>query len=152
MAYASRSLKVSEKNYPAHKLEFLALKWAVVEKFHDYLYGSKFEAVTDNNTLTYIFTTAKLDATGQRWVAALSNNNFFFKYRSGRTNADADGLSIRVAKSGEEVIFPEVLKAICLAVAVSSPLLDSVALTTSVSISNSIPDQMLSHVLSSKDW
>ena len=66
VAYASRSLKVSEKNYPAHKLEFLALKWAVVEKFHDYLYGSKFEAVTDNNPLTYIFTTAKLDATGQR--------------------------------------------------------------------------------------
>ena len=38
IAYASRSLKPSEKNYPAHKLEFLALKWAVCEKFHDYLY------------------------------------------------------------------------------------------------------------------
>ena len=71
VAYACSSLKVSEKNYTAHKLEFLALKRAVVEKFHDYLYGSKFEAVTDNNSLTYIFTTAKLDATGQRWVAAL---------------------------------------------------------------------------------
>ena len=152
MAYASRSLKVSEKNYPAHKLEFLALKWAVVEKFHDYLYGSKFEAVTDNNPLTYIFTTAKLDATGQRWVAALSNYNFCIKYRSGRNNADADGLSRRVAKSGEEVIFPEVLKAICQAVTVSSPLVDSVALTTSVPSSDSIPDQMLSHAMSSKDW
>ena len=73
VAYASRSLKQAEKNYPAHKLEFLALKWAVVEKFHDYLYGSKFEAITDNNPLTYILTTAKLDATGQRWVASLSN-------------------------------------------------------------------------------
>ena len=152
VAYSSRSLKVSEKNYPAHKLEFLALKWAVVEKFHDYLYGSKFEAVTDNNPLTYIFTTAKLDATGQRWVAALSNYNFCIKYRSGRNNADADGLSRRVAKSGEEVIFPEVLKAICQAVTVSSPLVDSVALTTSVPTSDSIPDQMLSHALSSKDW
>ena len=39
IAFASRSLKTSEKNYPAHKLEFLALKWAVCEKFHDYLYG-----------------------------------------------------------------------------------------------------------------
>ena len=112
VAYASRSLKVSEKNYPAHKLEFLALKWVVMEKFHDYLYGSKFEAVTDNNPLTYIFTTAKLDATGQRWVAALSNYNFCIKYRSGHNNAEADGHSRRVAKSGEEVIFPEVLKAI----------------------------------------
>ena len=26
------------KNYPIHKLEFLAFKWAVTEKYHDYLY------------------------------------------------------------------------------------------------------------------
>ena len=64
VAYASRSLKPSEKNYPAHKLEFLALKWAICEKFRDYLYGSKFEVLTDNNPLTYVLTTAKLDATG----------------------------------------------------------------------------------------
>ena len=40
VAYASRGLKPSEKNYPAHKLEFLALKWTVTEKLHDYLYGT----------------------------------------------------------------------------------------------------------------
>ena len=79
VAYASRSLKPAEKNYPAHKLEFLALKEAVSEKFQDYLYGTKFEAITDNNPLTYILTTAKLDATGQRWIAALSNYNFNIK-------------------------------------------------------------------------
>ena len=39
IAYASRGLRTSEKHYPAHKLEFLCLKWAVVDKFHDYLYG-----------------------------------------------------------------------------------------------------------------
>ena len=60
VSYASRSLKPSEKNYPAHKLEFLALKWAVCEKFHDYLYGTSLEVITDNNPLTYVFTTAKL--------------------------------------------------------------------------------------------
>ena len=91
IAYASRSLKPSEKNYPAHKLEFLALKWAICEKFHDYLYGSLFEAITDNNPLTYVLTTAKLDATGQRWIASLSGYNFTIKYRSGSKNADADG-------------------------------------------------------------
>ena len=47
VAYASRGLKVSEKNYPAQKLEFLALNGAVVKTFHDYLYCNKFEAVTD---------------------------------------------------------------------------------------------------------
>ena len=54
IAYASRSLKPSERNYPAHKLEFLALKWAIMDKFHDYLYGTSFEVVTDNNPLYYI--------------------------------------------------------------------------------------------------
>ena len=42
VAYASRSLKPSERNSPAHKLEFFALKWAVSEKFHEYLYGTQF--------------------------------------------------------------------------------------------------------------
>ena len=40
IAHASRSVSKSESHYPAHKLEFLALKWAVCEKFHEYLYGS----------------------------------------------------------------------------------------------------------------
>ena len=35
VTYASRSLKPAEKNYPTHKLEFLALKWVVTGKFHD---------------------------------------------------------------------------------------------------------------------
>ena len=39
IAYASRSLSKTEKNYSAHKSEFLALKWAVTERFHEYLYG-----------------------------------------------------------------------------------------------------------------
>ena len=37
VAYASHSFKPSEKNYLAHKLEVLALKWVITEKFHDYL-------------------------------------------------------------------------------------------------------------------
>ena len=39
IAYASRSVSKTEMNYPVHKLEFLALKWAITDKFHDYLYG-----------------------------------------------------------------------------------------------------------------
>ncbi|MGH0155154.1 UNVERIFIED_CONTAM: hypothetical protein FKN15_028521 [Acipenser sinensis] len=95
VAFISRSLSPSEKNYPAHKLEFLALKWAIVDKLHDYLYGARCEVRTDNNPLTYILTSAKLDATGHRWLAALSNYNFSLKYRPGRTNIDADALSRR---------------------------------------------------------
>ena len=94
IAYASRSVSKSESHYPAHKLEFLALKWALCEKFHEYLYGSNtFEVYTDNNPLTYILTSAKLDACGQRWVAKLANYNFTIKYKCGLSNVEADALS-----------------------------------------------------------
>ena len=94
IAYASRSVSKAESNYPTHKLEFLALKWAVCEKFHEYLYGSKsFEVFTDNNPLTYVLTSAKLDACGQRWVAKLANYNFSIRYRCGVSNTEADALS-----------------------------------------------------------
>ena len=92
IAYASRTLSKSEKNYDAHKLEFLALKWSVTERFHEYLYGGEFDVYMDNNLLTYILTTAKLDATRQRWVASLANYNFKIFYRSGKLNVEADAL------------------------------------------------------------
>lgn len=76
IAYASRGLSNCERRYPTHKLEFLALKWAITEKLSDYLYGAEFTVVTDNNPLTYILSSAKLDAAGHRWLAALSNFNF----------------------------------------------------------------------------
>ena len=48
IAYASRSVNKTEMNYPVHKLEFLALKWAITDKFHDYLYGGNtFDVYTD---------------------------------------------------------------------------------------------------------
>lgn len=93
VAYASRGLSKCESRYPAHKLEFLALKLAVTEKFQDYLYGSPFLAVTDSNPLTYILTSAKLDATSYRWLAALLTFDFQLQYRAGKQNQDADGLS-----------------------------------------------------------
>ena len=93
IAYASRNLSKAEKNYPVHKLEFLALKWAVTEKFHDYLYGCEFAVATDNNPLTYILKSAKLDATGHRWVAQLANYKFTISYLPGSANRAADALS-----------------------------------------------------------
>ncbi|MEW8115521.1 MAG: ribonuclease H family protein [Candidatus Thiodiazotropha endolucinida] len=159
VAYASRSLKPSEKNYPAHKLEFLALKWAITDKFHDYLYGSVFEAVTDNNPLTYILTTAKLDATGQRWVAALSAYNFTLSYRSGINNADADGLSRKVPETADCIKFPEVLKAI--SSAVSTPHQDvpyvhrvaSIVSPDEITVEQEVPQDFLDATsLKTTDW
>ena len=81
IVYASRSLTKAESHYPAQKLEFLALNWAVVKKIHEYLYGSTFDVYTDNNPLTYMLTTAKLDAASHCWVASLANYNFQLYYR-----------------------------------------------------------------------
>ena len=64
IGYASRSLSKTEHKYPPHKLEFLALKWAIIEQFHKYLYGNTFDVYTDNNPLMYVLTRAKLDAMG----------------------------------------------------------------------------------------
>ena len=47
IAYASRTLSQSESRYPAHKLKFLALKWALTDQFYEYLYGNFFEVYTD---------------------------------------------------------------------------------------------------------
>lgn len=69
IAYASRGLSPPETKYPAHKLEFLTLKWAVMHKFHEHLYGRKFSVLIDSNPLKYLMTSAKLDNTGQRWVS-----------------------------------------------------------------------------------
>ena len=99
IAYTSRSLNKAKFHYPAHKLEFLALKWAVVEKFHEYLYGSTLDVYTNNNPLMYVLITAKLVTASHCWVASLANYNFRLHYRAGKANIDADTL-LRVSWPG----------------------------------------------------
>lgn len=94
IAYGSRSLhpgERSDQDYSAIKLELLGLKWAIVDKFKDYLWGAKFQVFTDHRPLVHL-QTAKLGATEQRWVAQLSNYEFTICYRPGATNQNADAL------------------------------------------------------------
>lgn len=83
VAYANRKLNASEQHYMVHPLEFLALKLAVMYKFHDYLYSAQIVVKTDNNPLTYILYTAKLNATGHHWLATLSTYGFILQYKPG---------------------------------------------------------------------
>ena len=108
IAYISQNLPKSKRRYHSSKLEYLALKWCVHEQFHEYLYGEKFEVYTDNNPLTYILTSTKLDATGQRWVASLANYDFTIHYQSGKQNVEADALS-RIKQEHDDAL---VIKAI----------------------------------------
>ena len=98
ITYASRVMNETEQRYHSNKQEFLALKWAITEQFHEYLspYGknrNEFVVRTDNNPLTYIFISTNLDAAGQRWVARLASYNFSLEYQKGKDNTVADFLS-----------------------------------------------------------
>ena len=145
VAFGSRGLKPPEQNYPAHKLEFCALKWAVTEKFKDYLYHSKFRVVTDNNPLTYILTSAKLDATGHRWVAELANYDFDIVYRAARNNVAADGLS----RSHDRREFGKLEKTLVSALFHGTKYQDEVCL---VSCQASDAEVMSSQVMEQVDW
>lgn len=95
IAYASRGLRPTERNmnnYSSMKLEFLALKWAISEKFREYLLGHTFLVYTDNNLLSHLFS-AKLGAIEHRWAAQLASFDFQLRYRSGKSNGNADALS-----------------------------------------------------------
>ena len=98
VAYTSRIMNEIEQRYHSNKQEFLALKWAVTKHFHEYLspYGknrNEFVVRTDNNPLTYVFSTANLDVAGQRWVTHLTSYNFTLEYQKGKDNTVADFLS-----------------------------------------------------------
>ena len=109
IAYASRVMNETEQRYHSNKQEFLALKWAVTEQFHEYLspYGknrNEFVVRTGNNPLTYIFSSANLDAAGQRWVACLASYNFSLEYQKGKDNTVADFLSRMNERLPEEEV------------------------------------------------
>ena len=93
------------EKYSSKKLELLALKWAITEKFRDSLHCAHYRVYTDNNPLTHIMTQKRLPAFEQRWVNALAGYNFTIKYRPGKHNANVDGLSWRpqIPVSSDEV-------------------------------------------------
>ena len=97
IAYASRSLRLGEKSmrdYSSAKIELLALKWSVCEKFKDYLLGSKFTVYTDNNLLVYV-KTSKLGVAQIRWLSELALYDFDIIYCTGKSNLVTDALSRR---------------------------------------------------------
>ena len=93
IAFGSRSLTLVEKNYHSSKLEFLALKWSMMEHFKEYLAYVPFVVQTNNNPLTYVLTMPNLGATRHQWVGALASFQFELEYQKGADNGTADALS-----------------------------------------------------------
>ena len=88
-------------NYNSAKIELLALKWAVMEKFCDYLLGSKFHIYTDNSPLAYV-RESKLGTSQIQWLSELALFDFTIHYQTGRSNKATDALS-RCPYTKEEI-------------------------------------------------
>lgn len=92
IAYASRNLRPSERNYPAIELECLAIVWAC-EQFRQYLYGRKFRILSDQNPLAYLENMRMKSTRIQKWRLQLAEYDKEIVYRKGSENANADALS-----------------------------------------------------------
>ncbi|GJS66786.1 putative reverse transcriptase domain-containing protein [Tanacetum coccineum] len=88
IAYASRQLKVHEKNYTTHDLEARCSIFAL--KFEHYLYGTKCVVFTDHKSLQHILDQKELNIRQRRWLELLSDYDCEIRYHPGKANVVAD--------------------------------------------------------------
>ncbi|KAJ9544200.1 hypothetical protein OSB04_023907 [Centaurea solstitialis] len=92
IAYASRQLKVREKNYTTHDLELGAVAFAL-KIWRHYLYGTKCTIFTDHKSLQHTLDQKMLNSRQRRWVELLNDYDCEIKYHPGKANVVADALS-----------------------------------------------------------
>ena len=97
IAFVSRTLTASERNYAQLEKEALALIFGV-KRFHQYLYGRHFTLVTDHKPLTTILGPKKgipslAAARLQRWAIILAAYNYSIEFKPTQQHSNADGLS-----------------------------------------------------------
>ncbi|KAD4889453.1 hypothetical protein E3N88_21526 [Mikania micrantha] len=92
IAYASRQLKVHEKNYTTHDLELGAVVFAL-KIWRHYLYGTKCTIYTDHKSLQHILDQKMLNMRQRRWVELLNDYDCEIRYHPGKANVVADALS-----------------------------------------------------------
>ena len=92
-----RSLSTAEKKYAHLDKEGLAIIFGV-KKFHDYLFGRKFQIKSDHQPLQHLFDSTRTipqlaSARLQRWALILSAYNYTISYKPGDEHANADSPS-----------------------------------------------------------
>ncbi|GKB02058.1 putative reverse transcriptase domain-containing protein [Tanacetum coccineum] len=92
IAYASRQLKIHEKNYTTHDLELGAVVFAL-KIWRHYLYETKCTVFTDHKSLQQILDQKELNIRKRRWLELLSDYDCEIRYHSGKANVVADALS-----------------------------------------------------------
>ncbi|GJY02144.1 putative reverse transcriptase domain-containing protein [Tanacetum coccineum] len=92
IAYASRQLKIHEKNYTTHDLELGAVVFAL-KMWRHYLYGTRCTVFTDHKSLQHILDQKELNMRQRRWLELLSDYDCDIRYHPGKANVVADALS-----------------------------------------------------------
>ncbi|GJZ30488.1 putative reverse transcriptase domain-containing protein [Tanacetum coccineum] len=92
IAYASRQLKIHEKNYTTHDLELRAVVFAL-KMWRHYLYGTKCVVFTDHKSLQHIIDQKELNMRQRRWLELLSEYDCEIRYHPGKANVVADAFS-----------------------------------------------------------
>ncbi|GJX51800.1 putative reverse transcriptase domain-containing protein [Tanacetum coccineum] len=92
IAYASRQLKIHEKNYTTHDLELGVVVFAL-KMWRHYLYGTKCVVFTDHKSLQHILDQKELNMRQRRWLELLSDYDCELRYHPGKANVVADALS-----------------------------------------------------------
>ena len=150
IGYVSRVLSKTKHKYPVHKFEFLALKWAITEQFHEYLYGNTFVVYTDNNPLTYTLISVKFVTTGCCWVASLAKYNFSLSYKSGKVNVDGDALSHIPREDHDQHIEADTVWALISNVTQGTTLIGTYSYN--IQVTKTLNMQKDPKVMSQKDW
>ncbi|GJY83939.1 putative reverse transcriptase domain-containing protein [Tanacetum coccineum] len=92
IAYASRQLKIHEKNYTTHDLELGSVVFAL-KIWRHYLYGTKYTVFTDQKSLQHILDQKELNMRQRRWLELLSDYDCGIRYHPMKANVVADALS-----------------------------------------------------------
>ena len=92
IAYASRPLKIHEKNYPTHDLELVVVVFAL-KLWRHYLYSEHVGVHTDHKSLQYVFTRRKLNLRQRRWIEMLKDYDMSLYHHPDMANIVADVFS-----------------------------------------------------------
>ena len=97
VAYISKSLNKTERNYEIHDKEMLVIIWCL-EAWRHFLEGAKdqFEIWTDHKNLEYFMKAQKLNQRQARWSLYLLRFDFILKHVAGKSMGRVDSLSRRV--------------------------------------------------------
>ena len=98
VAYASRRLKLHEKNYPTHDLELAAIVFAL-KIWRHYLYGEKCFIYTDHKSLKHFPSQRELNLRQRRWMELIKDYDCVIDYHPRKANVVANALSKKLVQT-----------------------------------------------------